>query len=74
MLCFVVLNVATLSGQYLMNGGKASQIYGLAIGFCIVVGGSALRVGKAAQKRLHMSGSAKVFVRYTLAVIGYPRS
>ena len=39
MLCFVVLNVATLSGQYLMNGGKASQIYGLAIGFCIVVGG-----------------------------------
>jgi len=41
-LCFVVLNVATLSGQYLMNGGKASQIYGLAIGFCIVVGGYAI--------------------------------
>merc|ERR1719465_339908 len=41
-LCFVVLNVATLSGQYLTNGGKASQIYGLAIGFCIVVGGYAI--------------------------------
>jgi len=41
-LCFVVLNVATLSGQYLTNGGKAKQIYGLAIGFCIVVGGYAI--------------------------------
>merc|ERR1719159_274211 len=41
-LCFTVLNVATLSGQYLSNGGKASQIYGLAIGFCIVVGGYAI--------------------------------
>merc|ERR1719446_84264 len=28
-LCFVVLNVATLSGQHLTNGGKAKQIYGL---------------------------------------------
>merc|ERR1719337_544045 len=41
-LCFVVLNVATLSGKHLTNGGKASQIYGLAIGFCIVVGGYAI--------------------------------
>jgi len=42
-LCFVVLNVAASSaGQYLTNGGKASQIYGLAIGFCIVVGGYAI--------------------------------
>jgi len=41
-LCFVVLNVATLSGQHLTNGGKARQIYGLAIGFCIVVGGYAI--------------------------------
>jgi aquaporin Z len=41
-LCFVVLNVATLSGQYLTNGGKAKQIYGLAIGFCIIVGGYAI--------------------------------
>jgi len=41
-LCFVVLNVATLSGQHLTNGGKAKQIYGLAIGFCIVVGGYAI--------------------------------
>ena len=40
-LCFTVLNVATLSGgSTLLGGGKASQIYGLAIGFCIVVGGS----------------------------------
>ena len=41
-LCFVVLNVATLSGQHLTNGGKAKQMYGLAIGFCIVVGGYAI--------------------------------
>merc|ERR1719263_1681136 len=41
-LCFVVLNVATLSGQHLTNGGKAKQIYGLAIGFCIIVGGYAI--------------------------------
>jgi len=41
-LCFVVLNVATLSGQHLSNGGKAKQMYGLAIGFCIVVGGYAI--------------------------------
>jgi aquaporin Z len=42
-LCFVVLNVATLSaGAHLTNGGKASQIYGLAIGFCIIVGGYAI--------------------------------
>jgi len=41
-LCFVVLNVATLSGAHLTNGGKAAQVYGLAIGFCIVVGGYAI--------------------------------
>jgi len=41
-LCFVVLNVATLSGEHLTNGGKAKQIYGLAIAFCIVVGGYAI--------------------------------
>merc|ERR1719359_2332333 len=41
-LCFVVLNVATLSGQHLTNGGKAKQMYGFAIGFCIVVGGYAI--------------------------------
>jgi aquaporin Z len=41
-LCFTVLNVATLSGAHLTNGGKAAQIYGLAIGFCIVVGGYAI--------------------------------
>jgi len=41
-LCFTVLNVATLSGKHLTNGGKAAQIYGLAIGFCIVVGGYAI--------------------------------
>merc|ERR1719231_1089825 len=41
-LCFVVLNVATLSGVHLTNGGKAKQIYGLAIAFCIVVGGYAI--------------------------------
>merc|ERR1719456_226716 len=42
-LCFVVLNVACLEkGQHLTNGGKAKQIYGLAIGFCIVVGGYAI--------------------------------
>jgi glycerol uptake facilitator-like aquaporin len=42
-LCFTVLNVATLSGKGGMtSGGKSSQIYGLAIGFCIVVGGYAI--------------------------------
>ena len=48
-LCFVVLNVACLNdkdekgGQlYLMTGGKSFQMYGLAIGFCIVVGGNAI--------------------------------
>ena len=42
-LCFVVLSVACSSaGENLTNGGKASQIYGLAIGFCIVVGGYAI--------------------------------
>merc|ERR1719321_1423482 len=41
-LCFTVLNVATLSCEHLTNGGKAKQIYGLAIAFCIVVGGYAI--------------------------------
>jgi aquaporin Z len=48
-LCFVVLNVACLNDKsakgeklYLMTGGPASQMYGLAIGFCIVVGGNAI--------------------------------
>jgi aquaporin Z len=42
-LCFVVLNVATLTGTGGMtSGAKSSQIYGLAIGFCIVVGGYAI--------------------------------
>jgi len=48
-LCFVVLNVACLKEKdekgmqlYLMTGGKSYQMYGLAIGFCIVVGGNAI--------------------------------
>jgi aquaporin Z len=48
-LCFVVLNVACLNEKdekgmqlYLMTGGKSYQMYGLAIGFCIVVGGNAI--------------------------------
>jgi aquaporin Z len=48
-LCFVVLNVACLKPTdgkgmqlYLMTGGPSSQMYGLAIGFCIVVGGNAI--------------------------------
>merc|ERR1719261_2115597 len=48
-LCFVVLNVACLNDKspkgeklYLMTGGPAAQMYGLAIGFCIVVGGNAI--------------------------------
>merc|ERR1719301_7342 len=37
-LCFVVLNVASLTdAKKMVEGGKATQIYGLAIGFCIVV-------------------------------------
>ena len=48
-LCFVVLNVACLNEKgargeqlYLKTGGKSYQMYGLAIGFCIVVGGNAI--------------------------------
>merc|ERR1719207_503700 len=41
-LCFVVLNVAcTTMPEKLMGGGPAAQIYGLAIGFCIMVGAGA---------------------------------
>merc|ERR1719201_1219876 len=49
LLCFVVLNVATLvdtdhDGKrlHMLQGGKAQQIYGLAIGFCVIVGGFAI--------------------------------
>jgi aquaporin Z len=49
LLCFVVLNVATLvdtdhNGKrlHMLQGGKAQQIYGLAIGFCVIVGGFAI--------------------------------
>jgi aquaporin Z len=42
-LCFVVLNVACTSDKKpIGGGGKAVQIYGLAIGFCVVVGGVAI--------------------------------
>merc|ERR1719197_2406469 len=42
-LCFTVLNVACTSDKKTMGGGgKAVQIYGLAIGFCVVVGGVAI--------------------------------
>jgi aquaporin Z len=42
-LCFTVLNVAATSDKKpLGGGGKANQIYGLAIGFCVVVGGVAI--------------------------------
>jgi len=48
-LCFVVINVACLNAKddkgmqlFLMTGGPSKQMYGLAIGFCIVVGGNAI--------------------------------
>jgi len=42
-LCFVVLNVACQgTAEVFAEGGKAQQMYGLAIGFCIVVGGMAI--------------------------------
>jgi aquaporin Z len=47
-LCFVVLNVACakpeLKGEKLVlsKGGPSAQMYGLAIGFCVVVGGNAI--------------------------------
>jgi len=42
-LCFVVLNVACQDDEKCFaDGGKAQQMYGLAIGFCIVVGGFAI--------------------------------
>ena len=44
-----MLNVACLNDKsskgeklYLMTGGPSAQMYGLAIGFCIVVGGNAI--------------------------------
>merc|ERR1719420_1771516 len=41
-LCFVVLNVAcTTMPEKLMGGGPSDQIYGLVIGFCIMVGAGA---------------------------------
>merc|ERR1719375_1757822 len=41
-LCFVVLNVAcTTQAEKLMGGGPSEQIYGWAIGFCIMVGAGA---------------------------------
>merc|ERR1719235_1479799 len=41
-LCFTVLNVAcTTMSEKLMGGGPADQIYGWAIGFCIMVGAGA---------------------------------
>merc|ERR1719174_2064954 len=41
-LCFV-LNVACTSDKKPMGGGgKAVQVYGLAIGFCVIVGGVAI--------------------------------
>merc|ERR1719299_193882 len=41
-LCFTVLNVAcTTMPEKLMGGGPAAQIYGWAIGFCIMVGAGA---------------------------------
>jgi len=54
LLCFVVLSVAAVKDKveggnlhvhkkiYLKNGGQAYQMAGLAIGFCIVVGGNAI--------------------------------
>jgi aquaporin Z len=41
-LCFTVLNVAcTTAQEKLMGGGPSDQIYGWAIGFCIMVGAGA---------------------------------
>merc|ERR1719235_3119407 len=41
-LCFTVLNVAcTTMSEKLMGGGPSEQIYGWAIGFCIMVGAGA---------------------------------
>merc|ERR1719311_282553 len=41
-LCFTVLNVAcTTQAEKLMGGGPSEQIYGWAIGFCIMVGAGA---------------------------------
>merc|ERR1719161_1623416 len=41
-LCFTVLNVAcTTASEKLMGGGPSDQIYGWAIGFCIMVGAGA---------------------------------
>merc|ERR550537_702212 len=42
-LCFTVLNVATLPKDLVMTqGGASKQIFGLAIAFCVVAGGFAI--------------------------------
>jgi glycerol uptake facilitator-like aquaporin len=49
LLCFVILNVATLNDTdehghtvHMLAGGKAQHMYGVAIGFCVIVGGFAI--------------------------------
>jgi len=62
-LCFVVLNVATLTdAKKMVEGGKATQIYGLAIGFCIVVGGNA--IGKISGGSLNPAVSFGIDASY----------
>merc|ERR1719313_2912589 len=52
-LCFTVLNVAcTTMSEKLMGGGPSDQIYGWAIGFCIMLGAGATG---------NVSGAARVW-------------
>jgi aquaporin Z len=62
-LCFVVLNVATLAKKAPMSGGgKSTQIYGFAIGSCIIVGGNA--IGKISGGSLNPAVSFGIDASY----------
>jgi len=62
-LCFVVLNVAALAKAAPMtDGGKSAQVYGLAIGFCIVTGGNA--IGKISGGSLNPAVSVGIDASY----------
>jgi len=62
-LCFVVLNVAALAKKApMVGGGKSTQIYGFAIGSCIIVGGNA--IGKISGGSLNPAVSFGIDASY----------
>lgn len=65
LLCFVVLNVAALAKKApMVLGGKSVNMYGLAIGFCIVTGGNA--IGKISGGSLNPAVSFGIDASYAM--------